>query len=202
MRHTFKSQRLKTKNQIKDLINTGYASPRSEKQMLSKLGLTKDTSLSNGKDKVYVDKKGKASVVYKGTNPLDPRDLLTDAALLVGLEKYTPRFQNAKKLADKAKQKYGTNNVSGVGHSLGGSLAESSGLKERYTYNKGVGLGGIGKQMRRGEHDYRAPNDIVSVLAKTQSYKNKNGGKSGSEIITTKSQAADPLSAHNLNSFV
>jgi len=164
----------------KELLSIGYLKNKHEEEKrLEKLEMVKDTSLSQKKDKVYVDKSGKAHVVYNGTDPKDIRDLATDAALAIGLGRFTPRFQNAKRLAKKVKAKYGADNAAAYGHRLGGSLATESGLKERVTYNKGVGIGGIGKQMRRGQTDYRNDGDAASILSKYLKYKNKKGEEGG-----------------------
>ena len=191
------NQKLKYKN----LMTIGYEKNKAkEKQALEKSGYYKDTLLSGKKDKVYVDKKTKQSyVVYKGTDPTDWKDLATDAAIAVGLGRFTPRFKNAKKLAKKAKAKYGESNTIAVGHSLGGSLATESGLPTRVTFNKGVGIGGIGKQMRRGQIDYRTVGDVVSLLSKTSKYGNKSKNKSsGAHLISYQANAYDPLTAHAL----
>lgn len=184
----------------KELLSIGYLKNKHEEEKrLEKLGMVKDHSLSQKKDKVYVDKSGKAHVVYKGTDPKDIRDLATDAALAVGLGRFTPRFRNAKRLAKKVKEKYGSENTAAFGHSLGGSLATESGINERVTYNKGVGIGGIGKQMRRGQTDYRNDGDAVSVLSKFSKYKNKSGGESGvNDRVTV---GGNPLSAHALDTL-
>jgi hypothetical protein len=185
----------------KELLNIGYLKNRGEEEKrLQKLGMTKDHELSQKKDKVYVDKNGKAHVVYKGTDPTDIRDLATDAALAVGLGRFTSRFRKGKRLAKKAEAKYGADNTAAYGHSLGGSLATESGIKERITYNKGVGIGGIGKQMRAGQTDYRNKGDVVSVLSKFSKYKNKSGDSGGThnERVTT---GGMPLAAHALDTL-
>jgi len=82
-------------------------------------------------------------------------DLATDLAIGVGLGRFTPRFKNGKRLARKVENKYGRENVAAYGHSLGGALATESGVDERLTYNKAAGIGGLGKQKRRGQTDYR-----------------------------------------------
>jgi len=181
------------------LIDAGYESnPKKEKERLEAEGYVKDHSLSTKKDKVYyspLDKK--AYVVYKGTNPLDVRDVATDAALAVGLGRFTPRFKRAKRIAKQAANKYGSEHTIAVGHSLGGSLATESGLAHRVTFNKGVGIGGIGKQMQRGQEDYRTSHDLVSSLSTFSKYKNKSGTSSGSSQHTIRSSPlSNPLSAH------
>ena len=91
----------------RELMSIGYLKNKGEEEKrLQKLGMVKDHSLSQKKDKVYVDKAGKAHVVYKGTDPKDIGDLATDVALTVGLGRFTPRFRNAKRLAKKVKEKY------------------------------------------------------------------------------------------------
>ena len=185
----------------KELMSIGYLSNKKEEEKrLQKLGMVKDRALSQKKDKVYVDKNGKAHVVYKGTDPTDLGDLATDAALTFGLGRFTPRFRNAKRLAKRVKQKYGEDKSAAYGHSLGGSLATESNLKERVTFNKGVGIGGIGKQMRRGQTDYRNKGDAVSVLSKLSKYKNKSGEDGGvqNERVTV---GGNPLTAHGLDNL-
>jgi hypothetical protein len=190
-----------SKSTLRNLMNIGYMSDnKKEAEKLDQAGYRKDDALSDDKDKVYV-KNGKAHIVYRGTNPLSLADLGTDAALAFGLEKYTPRFKRAKRLAKKVKEKYGEDNVVAMGHSLGGSLAEASGIKKCVTFNKGVGLGGIGKQIRRGQTDYRTKGDIVSLLSKTQKYGNKKKTSAGTYHEDIASQAVDPLSAHALNTL-
>jgi len=169
------------KHKYRTLMKIGYEpSHEKEEKLVQEAGYIKDHELSQKKDKVYYHpQEKKAYVVYKGTNPTDLRDVATDMALAFGFEKYTPRFRQAKRLARRAEEKYGKNQVEAVGHSLGGSLATESGLSTRVTLNKGVGLGGIGRQLRRGQIDYRSPNDVVSLLSSFSSYKNKSGDAGG-----------------------
>ena len=200
-RKSSKSSTSAHKSFTKDLLSAGYAkNSKQEEKRLEKLGLTKDTSLSQKKDKVYVDKNGKAYIVYKGTNPFDVEDLATDIAVGVGLGRFTPRFKNGKRLARKVEAKYGDKNVAAYGHSLGGALATESGVDERVTYNKAVGIGGIGKQMRRGQTDYRNKGDLVSVLSNFSKYKNKSGENGGThhERIDV---GGDLLTAHALDTL-
>lgn len=181
------------KSYYRDLITAGYDNSK-ENEILQKHGFTKDTALSTNKDKVYVNPNGRAYVIYKGTNPFDINDLKTDGALLFGLHKNTSRFQDARKLAKEVKLKYGDDSVA-VGHSLGGALAEDSGLNTRITYNKGVGFGDIGKQIRRGQHDYRTSEDIISVLSTTQKYGNRAKSDSGARYQEMRTYQ-DPVSSH------
>jgi pimeloyl-ACP methyl ester carboxylesterase len=51
------------------------------------------------------------------------RDVTTDIALGLEMEGYNSRFQKAEKVTQRGIQKYGKENVTVVGHSLGGSQA-------------------------------------------------------------------------------
>lgn len=98
-------------------------------------GWEMDMELSNENRAVY-HKGGKAKVAFRGTDPshlLKPhkprefakswRDIGTDVLLGVGLQDVASRHRNALRTTDLAIQKYGKENVSLTGHSLGGSQA-------------------------------------------------------------------------------
>ena len=160
----------------KDLIDAGYKTFGSEEenQILRKHNLSRDESLSNDKNRVYKDNTtGKAFVLYPGTK--DKRDVMTDIAIGLGgfwnpIQNLTPRFREAKRVANKVKQKYGSEKVTAIGHSLGGGLAANSGIKKRITYNKAVGLSDVWKGVSSGEIDYRTKKDPVSFLSYFQRY--------------------------------
>lgn len=90
-------------------------------------GLKLDKSLSNKNTKVFTTPDGKAIVSYRGTNPRNLRDLGTDALLSMGLLKKGTRYKHSVRDLDRAIAKYGKENVSTAGHSLGGSLAMAAG---------------------------------------------------------------------------
>ena len=158
--------------EVKDLLQASYKRNSDAESIGKKYNLKLDHSLSNAEHKVYIDKDGNPDVVFTGTRKFG--DYLTDAALTFGLGGLTPRFQNSTKLIDKVKEKYKNKPLSVLGHSLGGSLAESVGKKadKVITLDKGVVFFGIGKQIRPNQTDIRASNDAISVLRNTQS-----GGK-------------------------
>jgi hypothetical protein len=109
-----------------------------------------------------------------------------DLGLLVG-NKNTRRFNEAKELTAKVEQKY-KKPVNQYG-----ALAEnsaSSNAKVR-TYNKGVGLGDVGKSIGNNQRDFRTSGDLVSALATTQNHSNKSN--------TIQSGNANVLQAHKLN---
>jgi hypothetical protein len=148
------------------LTKNSYQSQKDAKKNLKQYGYDYDDELSRMDTKVFV-KDGKPIIVHRGSKTL--RDWADDALLGVGLEKYSKRFQDAKKITKAVEAKYKTG-ADTVGHSLGGSLAEKSGAKGNIiTYNKGAGLGDIGRTKNsKRQIDVRADGDIVSILNKTQ----------------------------------
>jgi len=148
--------------------------------------LTLDDSLSNAERKVYADKQGNPSVVYTGSRKVG--DWMTNALLATGLERFSTRFRDAKKVMEDVKTKYGKP-VTTYGHSLGGSLAEYAGGNKVITVDKGVGLGGIGKKIRSQQTDIRAGGDIVSALRNTQS-----GGR---KVVIKNTNYLNPLKSHD-----
>ena len=86
-------------------------------------GFKKDPEFFNEKEKVYLDKNGKPIIAYRGTVTTDLEDLKDDGLLLFGLEHFSSRFQNSVDFAKKVVDKYGKDNVSLVGNSLGSAIA-------------------------------------------------------------------------------
>ena len=159
-------------SKVKDLLQASYKRNGEAESLGKKYNLKLDHSLSNSEHKVFVDENGNPDVVFTGTRKFG--DVLTDGALAVGLGGLTSRFRNSTALIDKVKDKYKNKPVSVLGHSLGGSLAESVGKKvdKVITLDKGVGLFGIGKQINKNQTDIRASNDAISMIRNLQS-----GGK-------------------------
>lgn len=98
-------------------------------------GWVRDKELSNENRSVY-SKDGKAKVAFTGTNFKKKRwidDVGTDLLVGLGLQDYSSRLRNAKKTAELTAKKYGAENTSLTGHSLGGSqsayVSRATGLK-------------------------------------------------------------------------
>jgi hypothetical protein len=175
-----------SRDQYKSLIDASYQGTNDGANTAAKQGFTMDRDLSNRKQKVYLDANKNPHVVFTGTRTLG--DVVTDAALAVGLGRFTQRFQDSKKIVKKVKEKYGRE-VTASGHSLGGSLAEYSGAKKVITLDKGVGLGDIGRRIKKNQTDIRTTTDPVSALALTQ-----HGGK---KVKIANSSFVSPLYAHD-----
>ena len=175
-----------TANQVKDLIEAGYSRTGKAEDIGNLYGLKLDKQLSNINHKVFYDKERNPTVVFRGSKSKD--DAMTDGLLAVGLEKYSTRFRDSKNLIDDVRKKYNNKPILTTGHSLGGSLAEYSGGDKIITVNKGVGFGGIGKEISNKQTDIRTGKDVVSLLSKTQH---------GSKKINIKTNEINPLREHS-----
>jgi hypothetical protein len=175
-----------TANQVKDLIDAGYSRTGEAETLGRKYNLTLDKSLSNANHKVFYDKERNPTVVYRGSK--NENDAMTDGLLAIGLEKYSTRFRESKDLMKDVNKKYNNKFVTGIGHSLGGSILEYVGADKAITVNKGVGISGIGKTIKPNQTDIRTDHDVVSFLSKTQS-----GGKR----INIKTKEINPLKEHS-----
>ena len=165
-----------TPQELQDLIYVSYQKKKPD--ILSKYNLTpvQYTGVNPNEQQVYLDQKGKPIVVFRGSSSKSLTDAwhdwgISDVDLALGREKYSPRFMRSQKLVEAVKKDYGKAPVTAIGHSLGGALAEfSNPTGHTITYNKGVGLGGIGKIIPSNQQDIRTAHDIVSALSGTQTH--------------------------------
>lgn len=72
---------------------------------------------------VYEHQSGHKIIAFRGTDPTNLRDVSTDLLLATGSEALSHRFHKAEMITQELVQKYGKENVSVTGHSLGGSQA-------------------------------------------------------------------------------
>ena len=153
--------------QVKKFLNASYKGGKHKIDSYERVG-----SLSGKRAQVYYDPVlKKAIVTHRGTKTSSFSDLITDAQMAVGYEK-GKRFQHAKKVQSKAEKLYGRENVTTMGHSLGGRLAEKVGHKSNkiITYNKAATPKSILKKTPAHQTDIRAKNDPVSLLSKYQTH--------------------------------
>lgn len=153
-----------------------------EGQDMSHLGYEIDPEHSNRNRTLYRHKNsGKAVLAFRGTE-LDTRnkrgDLGTDALLALGLQGLSSRFRNAKKATAKAVEKYGQDNLTLTGHSLGGSQALYANSKygiETHAYNPGVSPSMVKKSLM---------DNLSSQLFKRKPKKNATIYTTGRDIIS------------------
>ena len=170
---------------LSTLLDASYEDNQNAERLAQQEGYRLDPTLSNREHKVFLDQYDNPVVAYTGTRKFG--DFVTDTALALGIGNLTKRYSDSRKVAKAVTDKYGKNALA-IGHSLGGYLAENSGLKRVITVNKGAGLGDIGKKIGRNQTDIRTATDPVSLLSVTQS-----GGK---KITVPNSVYLRPLVAH------
>ena len=139
----------------------------------------------------YDQNTGKAIVAHKGTTSVADW-VKTNLPLAFGYER-GKRFQHSKKIQKQAEQKYGSKNITTVGHSLGGRLAEKYGKHSDkiVTFNKAATPTSIRKKTKENQTDIRTTRDPVSYLSKYQ----KGQGKKES----IKSKTYNLVGEHSIN---
>jgi hypothetical protein len=173
---------------LQPILQASYLNQGEASEKLKGLGYKYDPELSTNESKVFVDKKGRPNIAFRGSKRIVDDFLGSDLKLALGLEKYDKRFQEAQKLTKLVEEKY-QKPANVFGHSLGGTLAEKSGAHGQImTYNKGVGILDIGKKIPQNQTDFRNKNDIVSVLSLTQNhsdskFKQKQNGSNPLDIL-------------------
>jgi hypothetical protein len=136
-------QKIVTHNQQKVVANNPHAvhehlaSAAYYKSHPSIHGYHIDKSLSDEETKVYVNKKGKVIVSFRGTTT--PEDIITDAEIIGGQR--GKRFDKSAEQVRQVIKKYGQENIEVTGHSLGGTIAryisDKFGLKGK-AFNPGA----------------------------------------------------------------
>ena len=172
----------------KDLKNILSSTYENKNQNVGEFKV--DESLSGKRAKVYHNNEtGQTVVAHRGTK--GAKDWMTDGAMALGYEGGN-RFKHAEKVQKKAEAKYGTENLTTVGHSLGARLAEKYGQngQEVITLNKPIIPKTFGKTISKNQYDIRSTTDAVSGLADLQ--KNKN-------LTEIKTKTANPLLEHKTN---
>lgn len=175
---------------IKDVKNLLNASYKKKQNDVGDYIIDKD--LSNRKVQVYKKKDdNQAVVVHRGTNNLS--DWMTNLKMTLGY-KNDDRFKNSKKIQKLAEEKYGAENISTLGHSLGSRLAEEVGnkSKEVITLNKPTLPFDLltRKKIKDNQVDIRTKKDPVSILQQFQK---------GSSDIIIPSTSNNLLKEHSTN---
>lgn len=155
-----------------------------------------DRELSDDKAQVYKKRdSGEAVVVHRGTKGLG--DIYTDMKLALGYDiKKGDRYKHAQYIQKKAETKYGKENISTLGHSLGSHLSSEVGQdsKEIINLNKAVVPKDIGRKTSSKEYNIRTELDPVSILSKVSPFTNKND-------ITIPSRTLNPLEEHSTDTL-
>jgi hypothetical protein len=126
------------------------------------------------------DDSGQPHIAYRGTQ--NRFDVATDIKSFIGVG--SKRLAHSQKVAKQVERKYNMP-ANAVGHSLGGLLAERSGVNGSITtYNKLA----TGRKMNKNPNqtDYRSKHDLPSFLT----LNNKSN-------VTVKGKSVNPLTVHS-----
>lgn len=158
------STKLSTSNLETMLANT--YKPNSEGDAVG--GYTLDSSLSNNRVKVYHDPATKHTVVgHRGS--ASKQDWVENALYAVGI-KGGKNFKHSREVQKKAQAKYGTDNLTTIGHSKGAMHAQEFGQSgDVITLNKPVNVtDALRHKVSSNQKDYRGEGDVVSALRPIQ----------------------------------
>jgi hypothetical protein len=120
-----------------------------------------DKDLSGKRTKIFHNSKtGQTVVAHRGTASI--QDVGTDLGLAVGFR--GKRFKHAKKVQKQAEDKYGTENLDTVGHSLAGVIAEEVGKNSRNVITMNKAVVNPTRRNLKNQTDIKTSNDPVSAL--------------------------------------
>lgn len=180
-----KGGKLSTKY-IKDFLKQSY-----EKKLQNIGDYDVDRSLSGQRVQVYKHKYSPQTVVvHRGTKGI--QDVFNDVKYALGMNiSNTKRLKYANDIQKKAEDKYGKDNVTTLGHSLGSHISSSVGKnsKEVINLNKPIGLQDLYNKPLDNEYNVRTTLDPVSFLLPFSRHNN-------SRVTTIPSQTMNPLEEH------
>lgn len=156
------------------------------KRKLKRLGYELDSANTN-KDVLTATRDNNVHINYTGTNVNNPRDLLSDAALGVGVQRSNQDFTNRRKKTRDIMRQYGDDkDYSLGGHSLGGShalnnMSQSKSIRDRvksvHVFNPGYTKPfhesikvdrDTKKQLDKKVNVHRVKGDVVSAHANNE----------------------------------
>ena len=172
---------------LRDFLKNSY----SKKQTQNLDGFKRDDSLSGQRAQVYHnDATNQTYVVHRGTSGL--QDVLTDIklALFPKLYMQSTRYKHAKDVQQQAENKYGKENITTLGHSLGAKLASDVGgdTKEIISYNRPILPYEMLNPTKKNETSIRTKLDPVSIL-----------GAVNPNIKQISTKTINPITAHNVD---
>jgi hypothetical protein len=128
--------------------------PAKAAEMVAADGYTVDAELSNRNRTTFFNPATRQAVVaFRGTHITNPSDLFADYLIATGRTGLSTRFATSASVVRKANKKYGQDNVTVTGHSLGGAQALDVNRKlgnKAWAFSPGAGLGEIPWDILRG----------------------------------------------------
>lgn len=180
-----------TGKQISDFSSSSYKKNRDIENIN---GYVLDKNLSTSEAKVFVNKdKNKVVISNRGTNPT-LNDWTNNLALLLGQYKNTKRFQNAREIQVKAKDKYPSFEFLNVGHSQSSritKLLNDEGLTDKIVNINPASLPSDKK--KENETTIRSSDDIVSTFDKFKKGDILIDSKTGNPLLEHKTDIVSRL---------
>ena len=172
---------------LKEFLFNSYK-PKTQAHQLH--GFNRDDSLSGQRVQVYNNPTtNQTYLIHRGTSGL--KDVITDLKLTFFPKLYmqSTRYNHAKEIQEKAESKYGKENITTLGHSLGAKLSSDLGgnSKEIISYNRPILPYEILNQTRKNETSVRTRLDPVSIL-----------GAVNPNIKQISTKTINPITAHNI----
>lgn len=139
--------------------SAAYCTPDKRQSALHNAGVQSrnwkyDEQQSNNHTAVYHNPyTNQTEIAFRGT--VDRSDLCTDAAIVVGAERLTQRYQESEQITKAAREKYSNSETVVTGHSLGGGIADHVGRQ----------LGLPSKQFNPGKTGAMKDNKILEKKA-------------------------------------
>ena len=183
------------------------------KRKLKRLGYELDSANTN-KDVLTATRNNNVHINYTGTNVNNPRDLLSDVALGVGVQRSNQDFTNRRKKTRDIMRQYGDDkDYSLGGHSLGGShalnnMSQSKSIRDRvksvHVFNPGYTKPfhesikvdkATKKELDKKVNVHRVKGDVVSAHA------NKETAFGNVFEYKHEDKEADLFDKHNLDTF-
>jgi len=106
----------------------------------------------------------------------------------MGLYKYTDRYKQGQKLQTATENKYGSQNVSTLGHSQGNVLARELGQNSKEII--GLNPAYKGEKPLKNEYNIRSSGDVVSI--------GLHGTNRGHDTLIP-AESLNPLTEHNID---
>ena len=185
------------------------------KRKLGRLGYELDET-NTDKDVLTAKKGNNIHINYSGTNIRNPRDIISDVALGVGVQKINPQFTDRRRTTRSIMRQYGDKKDYTLGgHSLGGSIAlntlsQSKSIRDRtkvaHVFNPGYTKAfhesikpsdkKVKKELNEKVNIHRVKGDLVSAHA------NKETAFGNSFEYSHQDKNADLSDKHSLSQFI
>ena len=177
-----------------DTLHHSYKPLKEQKKFYKDKGYYLDKKLSNDNQQVLYNPTTK-KLLYNITGTHNLKDWGTDLYLAMGKLKNTNRYKEADETLRKAKQKYGVNNATVSGHSLGGTIGNYIAKPEdkAYLLDSGYTIGQKTRDYGGNHRNFRTAGDLVSLLGA--------GRNDSMKTLKNNNILKDPLTSHSVENI-